>query len=187
MQWGIRRHLYRRWRKVYYLLRFQLVGTSNRHRSTSAVDIDKGKSLKICFCKVIEKSQYRKLIHTALTPFSCCAMLSTMMVMTCQRMLRSAKSSQGFLASKPTKLSFSFWISSSTMSEPAEPCNWFRAADRKRGPLFTFSLTWLLYDRLLFFFKETKGQTTVPSHHHEIIRRRSHGLTDSLKQFLRSI
>lgn len=68
-------------------------------------------------------------VHTALMPFSCCAELSSMMVRSCQRTLRSVKSSQGFLARKPSKLFFSFSISSHSRSHEV-PCSCLRAKER---------------------------------------------------------
>lgn len=62
-------------------------------------------------------------------PFSCCAELSSRMVRSCQRTLRSVKSSHGFLAWKPAKLFFSFSISSHSWSHAA-PCSCLRATER---------------------------------------------------------
>lgn len=64
-------------------------------------------------------------------PLSCCAALSSITVRSCQRTLRSVKSSQGFLAWRPAKLFFSFWMPSSSPSQSAPPCSCLRAADRK--------------------------------------------------------
>lgn len=65
-------------------------------------------------------------------PFSCCTALRNMMVKSCRRTLRSARSSQGFLAWTPTKLFFSFCISSCSLSQSAAPCSCFSAAHRKK-------------------------------------------------------
>lgn len=70
-------------------------------------------------------------VRTALMPFSCCAALRNRMVRSCQRTLRSAKSSQGFFAWTPFKLFFSFSMSSRSLSQSAIPCSCFRAVHRK--------------------------------------------------------
>lgn len=81
--------------------------------------------------ETIEQQQVCLHVHTALMPFSCCAALRNMMVRSCRRTLRSAKSSQGFLAWTPFKLFFSFSMSSLSPSQSAIPCSCFRAVHRK--------------------------------------------------------
>lgn len=73
----------------------------------------------------------RNDVRTAFMPFSCCAALRNMMVRSCQRTLRSAKSSHGFLACTPLRLFFSFSMSSRSPSQSALPCSCFRAVHRK--------------------------------------------------------
>lgn len=90
----------------------------------------RGRRQKTRFVKRRWCSQsWKPLLHhlrTALMPFSCCVELSSTMVRTCQRRLRSLKSSQGFFAEKPSKLSFSLMISSHSWSQ-SRPCSCLRA------------------------------------------------------------
>lgn len=69
-------------------------------------------------------------VHTALMPFSCCADCSSRMERSCQRILRSVNSSQGFLAWKPAILFFSSLMSSHSWSH-AVPCSSLRATESR--------------------------------------------------------
>lgn len=51
---------------------------------------------------------------TALIPLNCCPIVRTTTVMSCQRMLESVKSSQGFLATSPLRAKRSLRMSSNS-------------------------------------------------------------------------
>lgn len=136
--WCIHRRRCRWSHMVFYHWESQLVWTSNLHRSKSKGNIEKTHlntqpPIQICTSTLWDPAGRQEVHHricTALIPFSCCAALSNTMVRSCQRTLRSRKSSQGFLAVRPARLFLSWLISSHSWSHLA-PCSCFRAAHRE--------------------------------------------------------
>lgn len=105
----------------------------------------------------------RNDVRTAFMPFSCCAALRNMMVRSCQRTLRSAKSSHGFLACTPLRLFFSFSMSSRSPSQSALPCSCFRAVHRKTHGVK--SAVFLVWPGYRVCWCESGFQTGSFSHH----------------------
>lgn len=159
--WCIHRHQCQQSHTIFYHWEYRLVWKCNPRRSKSAGNIDRKPELQLkteLFPETIRKQQVYLHAHTALMPFSCCAALRSMMVRSCQRALRSAKSSQGFLALTPFKLFFSFSMSSHSASQSAIPCSCFRAVHRETHGVYS------LLDTCCFFSSDQATGSAGESH-----------------------
>lgn len=136
--WCIHRHRCQWWRRVFCHWECQLAGTSNLCKSRSAENNSRKIMTFLWVSHMTDNTRGGRMrfagrpgpcARTALMPLSCWAVFSRIMVRSCQRIVRSVKSSHGFLACTPTALFLSSLILSHSRSQ-ASPCSRLRASHR---------------------------------------------------------